>query len=357
MKSTLVFLMASVFLGIHSGSMKAQCEFNVNLSPENPILCPNSSLDLQVSGAEFDSIRWFKWLGYDWDPIQELTASENQSNLTVNSFNDGGYRFWVEAWSEGCMERSDTQLVDGWVFLPPTVMTEYIGEPDNQGNYLLGCGDTAMLTLLSPYNTNIVWYRNGEVIPGETGNTLLIEQTGNYTVSGAPDICPDYINQLGVEVSFTVLEIPPFEIIQNGNELSVNVGLAWQWYYNGSISLGTTDSLINTALNGTYSVEVDFGNGCTLMSEPVTIDFTGITPSNKILGNLYPNPATSFIQIPANHNKPWLDAEIWDVSGKRLRTVFAPEGSIRIDELKPGTYILRLRDSGQNTYLYRMVKI
>ena len=254
------------------------------------------------------------------------------------------------------MERSDTQLVDGWVFLPPVVMTEYIGEPDDQGNYLLGCGDTATLTLLSPYNTNIVWYRNGEVIPGETGNTLRIEQTGNYTVSGAPDICPDFINQLGVEVSFEVLEIPPFEIIRNGNELSINVGEVWQWFYNGSPSLGTTDSLINTSINGTYSVEVDFGNGCVLMSDPITIDFTGIPEQSNVAGLLFPNPAEDFVQLPPT-DKIWMRLEILDFSGRRIEALEAPVTGVSVGHLPEGLYFMRLHDSSQNTYLYKMVKI
>lgn len=351
--SSLVALGLSLTL---NENVQAQCTFNVSLSPENPILCPNSSSELEVSGADFDSLRWFKWLGYNWDPVQEVVTGINQTTLPVNSFNDAAYLFWVEAWKDGCMERSDTQLVDGWAFLPPVVMTEYIGEPDDQGNYLLGCGDTATLTLLSPYSTNIVWYRNGNVIPGETGNTLRIEESGAYTVSGAPEVCPDFINQLGVEVSFEVLEIPPFEIIQNDNELSVSEGISWQWYYNGSLSLGATDSILNTALSGTYSVEVNFGNGCVLMSAPITIDFTGIPQHSALEALLYPNPAKDWVQLPSMEN-PWLNAEILDFSGRRLEALEAPAKGVSVGHLPAGLYFIRLRDSGQNTYLYKMVKI
>ncbi len=346
-------LSLSLSLGVN---LQAQCSFDVSLSPENPILCPNSSIQLEVSGDSFDSLRWFKWLGYNWDPVQEISSAANQTTHMVNSFNDAAYNFWVEAWKDGCMERSDTQLVDGWAFLPPVVMTEYIGEPDDQGNYLLGCGDTATLTLLSPYNINIVWYRNGNVIPGETGNTIRIEESGAYTVSGAPDICPDFVNQLGVEVSFEVLEIPSFEIVQNDNQLSVSEGLSWQWFYNGNLSLGATDSILNTALSGTYSVEVNFGNGCVLMSDPITIDFTGIQQQSNVAGLLYPNPVLDFVQLPST-NKIWMHLEILDFSGRRIEALESPVNGVSVSHLPEGLYFIRLHDSNQNTYLYKMVKI
>ncbi|HMC97051.1 MAG TPA: hypothetical protein VKG92_05345, partial [Flavobacteriales bacterium] len=57
-----------------------------------------------------------------------------------------------------------------------------------------------LLTLGEPYTAHITWTNNGIAIAGETQTTLVVTETGNYSASAAPGICPDYVLDLGVTI-------------------------------------------------------------------------------------------------------------------------------------------------------------
>jgi hypothetical protein len=59
---------------------------------------------------------------------------------------------------------------------------------------------------MQPYTTSIQWTRNGQPIPGANDDTLLVTSSGDYCVSGAPEICPNFLQTLGVIMSYTFIQ-------------------------------------------------------------------------------------------------------------------------------------------------------
>jgi hypothetical protein len=325
--------------------LKAQCNFTPILSPNTVILCPDGSSTLQVSDESYDSLRWYRWLGFNWDVEQEIVSAQNQLNHSVNYGNDAGFYFWVEAWKGGCMASTDTILVDGYVFLPLVAMTEYFGTPDDLGNYQIGCGDSAQLALMAPYTSNITWYLNGVPIPGATSPILPITETGAYTASAAPSVCPNALSYLGVDVPFEVFDLPDSLLRYDNGTLYAQGGFAWTWYLNNQLIPNANDSSLipNPNESGYYQVKIDFGGGCIQKSDSIWVSWENIARI-KAQPQIFPNPASErvFVQNGKSDSEFTLTA----VTGQVLAQGRLSGNEIALQSLPSGCYILRLSQRG-----------
>ncbi len=165
------------------------------------LLCPNGEGELFTQ--TFDSYQWYK-RAYS-DTVTEVISGATSQTITINSEDDGLYYFSVEATEDTCTVRSEEVLVDVYVFLLPVVRSSGDFEIDpSDGSSILCEGDTMYFTLLPPYDTSITWFKDGSPIPGENDTTLAVTMDGDYWVQGAPSVCPDFIQQLGVTLTVKV---------------------------------------------------------------------------------------------------------------------------------------------------------
>jgi hypothetical protein len=189
----------SLLVLLYSASLGAQCTLEPAIYGD-PVLCPEEQGLLYTD--TFDTYQWYRtpWGSNDAEAI----PGANSMSLVISE-NDLLYRIHVEVSQDTCTGVSEEVLVDGWVFPPPFVI--------NHGNYnydpavdaFVGCeGDTMWLELGLPYTQSITWIRNGMAIPGENGIYLEITTPGNYTVEAAPEVCPRYIQPLGLILTVVV---------------------------------------------------------------------------------------------------------------------------------------------------------
>ena len=176
--------------------LRAQCAFTPTITG-NLILCPESGDTLQTQ--QFQAYQWYK-RDFGSGSAQAISGATGRK-LPVSS-NDAPAYYSVAATLDGCTETSAEVLLDGWAFLPPAVATLGEGSMGSQGEVLLCPGDTAVLQLLLPYTENIRWVRNNAELPGANNDSLLVTKPGFYTVSGAPAVCPDFIQPLGLLLEF-----------------------------------------------------------------------------------------------------------------------------------------------------------
>lgn len=188
----------------------AQCPFDPTIEGDT-ILCPGDSSVLKTQ--PYDAYQWYRreWGSNDTVPIPGATGQ----SFTVTEADVLSY-ISVEVTLGGCTERSPEVLIDAWAFLLPVVIHSgnYDFDP-NTMTFSICAGDTMFLTLSNPYDTNITWYRDGVPIPGETSQTLAVTTGGVYGVTGAPAICPNYVQSPGVDIAVEVdvcsatEELPP----------------------------------------------------------------------------------------------------------------------------------------------------
>ena len=314
----------------------AQCPFNPTIEPANPVLCPGEQMTLSTQA--YDSYQWYK----DGQPIDGATTQ----SWTVDYSTDGGSEITVEATDEGCTEMSPGAVVDGWVFLPMYVIhggdePAYLGE---HGEPHFCEGDVFTLTMGMTGAVNITWYRNGVELEDEHETTLEITTTGNYSCSAAPDICPNSILHLGLEVQaiFHPMEQAVIELNGEGDLCASPEGLAYEWSLNGQPLVGADSACITAAGPGSYTVLVDYGQACQEASEPFILMSTpGLVAHDLWVG---PNPADRTLTLRTDNGM--LDIEGWriiDLSGAVMlsgRSAKGPSLDIDVSGLAGGVYFL-----------------
>ncbi|MCW5898253.1 MAG: T9SS type A sorting domain-containing protein [Flavobacteriales bacterium] len=320
-----------------AGLLAAQCVFTPTISPLSPILCPGEVVEL--STQSYDAYQWYR----DGQPLPGAT----QQTLQVDYFNYAGSSVSVEATLDGCTEMSASNLVDGWVFLPPFVMHGgdepiFFG-PSGESTYCWGAD--VQLTLGMPYTANIQWYMDGVSIDGANSPTLVVTVPGSYTVTAAPGICPNSITNLGVSIDIDF--IPPTQpVIVADDELlcAMPPGQFHQWYHNGSPVISDGLACINADVPGMWTVYVDYGFGCQVMSEPyLSVGYGSIGAMRP--WNLYPNPSNGIVTVAWNGAVvPGTYWSVTDLSGREVRSGFMPMNSmlqLELGDLAHGTYLFQ----------------
>jgi len=316
---------------------QAQCPFTPTIEQAPPILCPDETLLLTTQA--YDAYQWYQ----EGSPIPGATGP----TFLVDYFNHSGYSFSVEATLDGCTAQGPSILVDGWAFLPPFVISDgdepiAIG-PFGEPTYCEGA--FVQFTLGMPYTENIQWTLNGAPIPGANSPVLVVTESGSYHVSGAPSVCPESISQLGLTLDVTFQAPTQPSIQANDTELCATpAGNIYQWYLNGNAILGADEPCLEISGPGMYTVFVDYGQGCQVISEPYLS--TGLTEHlGEKRWNLYPSPSTGLLTVVWDGVLP--TGTYWsvnDAKGREVRGGFMPvQGLLQLDlsDLPKGTYVFQ----------------
>lgn len=297
------------------------CAVFPTISPEGPILCPNGTGEL--STGAFDTYQWYK----NGAPIPGATSQ----TLAISSADDAGSWFKVETSIDTCSGMSDSVLVDSYVFLLPYIINE--GDAPNSignsGEQIYCQGDDPVLVLGSPYDTNVQWFNSGAPIAGANSPQLAVSGTGSYSVEGAPSVCPDFVQNAGVEV---VMEFHPYvqpTIYASGVLLCPQPeGLSAQWYYNGSPVAGLDQCVIPIDA-GSYTVFVDYGDSCSVLSAPFNI--VGLNELVRTDMTAVPVPTSDRVTISWAEGGPLPDWRVIDMTGRSVRSGTKASSPLTID--------------------------
>ena len=183
---------------------------NPTISGDN-ILCPEGTGTLTTE--TFETYQWYR--RYFGSADTELIPGATSQTLLMDAYNYSASYMSVEVTENGTTELSPEYFVDGWAFLPVTVMTIGDFTLGNNGEAVICTGDTLYFEIMSPYTTNIVWTESGIPIPDETNQLLAVTTTGTYHVSGSPGVCPDFIQELGVLLDVLVEDCSAADLNEN----------------------------------------------------------------------------------------------------------------------------------------------
>jgi hypothetical protein len=215
------FLIIGFILAISIGSINGQCTFDPIITGDI-LACPNETEGTIYSNpADADGYQWYKrsFSG----GTSEVIPGAIDNSLELVYFDDLLFYFSVDVTIAGCTEKSDEVLIDGWAFLLPSVTQTGDYTTDGSGNFLICEGEAIIFTLNNPYNTNITWFKDSNPISDATSQVLEVTEAGVYTVSGAPDVCPDYIVNLGVDLPVIINTNPNVCNILSVSEPQINV--------------------------------------------------------------------------------------------------------------------------------------
>lgn len=199
-------------------------------------------------------------------------------------------------------------------------------------------------------NPSIVWWKNGVQL-SQTNDTISLTGLVNGDIirvrinSNYPCAQPDTVS------STYTIQFPDPEISYQPPHLQSSLALSYQWFYNGSLLIGDTNQTITPIQNGSFQVQTIDSNGCTSISSIYYFNYTGIKQLTSDF-ILYPNPANQSITIEGL--KEDVHLLLMDMSGKILRSYFAPKFPVSVANLAPGMYFIRIVES--NCYLRLIIQ-
>lgn len=138
--------------------------------------------------------------------------------------------------------------------------------------------------------SNLVW-SNGQI-----GTSITVSSAGTYSVVRNYQRCTNVpvIPFPSVPVQVTMPSAPNAVVSVMGNVLSVlaDSSATYQWFKNGELIQGATQSTYTATATGVYSVQIS-RFGCVVMSNGKLVEVVGL--QGKDIGHLvkvYPNPVT-----------------------------------------------------------------
>ncbi len=305
------------------------CAHNPLVTPTDLVLCPSSSDTLYTQAA--DSYQWYR------EGVALSGATD--SFLVVDAFSAAGAQYSVESTLNGCTEMSPSVLVDGWVFLPLFVISEFpTGET-------LCEGDTVILTVGSPFTNSISWYKDDTQIAGATESSLTVTASGVYSVTAYTGTCPDYgETSLPLEYTFGNAPVPNINFFSVSNSLGTNANaVSYVWNLNGNPIPGATSQLYNLGeTGGSYTLTCTYANGCSNTSLPFEYDPTGIAGVKTLALEIGPNPANDVIQILVPESGV---LEVHDLAGKLQKE----------KNLQVGNHLISVDDLGEGIYHFQFI--
>lgn len=241
-----------------------------------------------------------------------------------------------------------------------SIFRNKIGAPNSApsiralGAVTLCQGDSVLLT--SSTVTGDQWYLNNVAINGATGDTLIVNTAGAYTVTAASaGITTPPSNTITV----TVNAIPPKPVVSldSAGWLVSSADTGNQWYADTLSTIsGATANIYQPQDSGYYSVKVT-QNGC---ASPFAARYlfhlpnpkTDTTGSSNVIAS--PNPTTTGM-VRITYNAPGTNgmrAELTNMAGTII--LVEPDlqnnGVLDLSSLGRGIYVLRLIESNGKVF-------
>lgn len=326
--------------------------FDLSVIPPSPpslkavastLICKDASITLEVIAQNTVSYQWQK------DEVN-INGANNSSYVASQP---GNYR--VIATTNGCNSASQP------IVLQASRLSVQINSPLNS------ICPNERLTLeasVSGTSPKLQWKLNDKELIGENTPTLIITQSGTYTLTATEATCTTTSNGWVVRNKQTKPSIT-----QDGLKLTAsNSQKGYQWYIGNVPITGATSQVYTPQLSGKYSVLAS-PEGCeSTLSEEVAVVILAINstaPSSKIQVESFPNPTTDMAQIKFSLPKASpISLSMYNESGAKIKPLleeYYPEGehSYLLDThtLANGNYIVVLKTNyGAYTCKMQIIK-
>ncbi len=306
------------------------------ITTSNDSLCPGNFLVLHSSVPGND----------EWYRNDIRIAGSADSFYTVTS--PGNYKVMTRV--AGCPSSFSDSITIQQVSPPDATITA--------AKTIFCDGDSVLLSSSAGPGFSYQWKVNDENIPNATSSTMESKIPGLFDVVISSSGCSTLSDSVLLTRNGSLFK--PV-ITKNGAQLISSVDFGNQWYLNGAIITGATFQTYTPSQNGNYSVQAE-SNGClSAMSDGYAYVITGvITIDNTHFIRLGPNPANTVLILNFNLiNTPSLNADIFDISGKKINTLnnLRNGNLINISGLPGAIYIVKIYSaSGRASYAFKILK-
>lgn len=310
------------------------------------VISPTPQVDFDVQGvsctnADDGSLE----VSISTGPMQQIVWSTGEENTLVLTGLDGGIYSFTGIDSYGCSVSGEAAIIE-----PAPLFAQAVSQ--DAPCFGTATGSVEFQTIGGTPPMTIDW--NG---PEQNPDSLW---AGSYSV-----VLQD-ANGCSVPINFTIDQpedsmtvnlstTPATNSDSEDGSATLNIS-AGNPPYSIFWSTGDTDvTSLETLSAGVYTVQVEDVNGCT-WSQTFTITF--ITGTDELIENqlkLFPNPARDAVFI-SGCEQPQVDIHVFDATGRivLVSSQHACQSELVINQLSPGTYLLRVTD-GHALHTLRMV--
>jgi len=234
------------------------------------------------------------------------------------------------------------------------------------------CGEAGKCISFTDHSTGnpISWHW---LFPGATPDSSFQQNPTNicYYTTGTYPVTLIVTDSTGTDT----LTVSPMIIYEPGPSLPVitasgdtvtcpsSIGYLYQWFFNGNLIAGATDSFYVAQTTGTYSLQVTDSLGCSALSNGLYVDITSVKYELAGLSfEIYPNPASQSVVISWQSSvRENIDITVINVLGEKVyderSEIENQKSEIKIDvsSFVKGVYILHIT-IGNNSYRTTVVK-
>lgn len=249
------------------------------------MLCPWTNGTASVTTNQtYDTYQWYYKYWFTSDPFVAISGA-NSASFTYDWYTYDQSLFKVVVTLGNETYESNEIQIDSYAWsnlsilndLNPTVTID-----NTNGNFLLCQGGSFNNTLLSPYDTNIQWYKDDVAIPGANSTSYLITEPGTYYAEAAPSFCPN--NSSSNQGLPIVVELDPNCSLSTNNPISSN---NFDLYPNPVVNKLTLDSDKNITLKKysviDYSGKIVINNSNEIITSSLSIDVSNLASGFYIL--------------------------------------------------------------------------
>ena len=300
---------------------------------------------------------------------------------TVNVVNFGAYLFADTSWSHIALpltpyyaanEYPDTLLIQfissqgqnpiiGTTLHIDGVHFGYINQPlsvvSNTSTALCSAQDSVTFQASDGGSTGYTyqWNLGGTPITGATNSSYSANQLGTFSVTIDSSGTSATSQPLVVTLDNVVAYLPGLNdtVCSNGSAISLHGSTPTGGAYSGPGVSSSTFTPSSTVLGlDTVKYTVTDQNGCVKVAAATVLveTCTGISTISSTDLSVYPNPATTLLNINSNTSLDGFNLQMFDLLGRAVlnQVLEGSYNAINVSKLGNGTYIYRITDKENN---------
>lgn len=310
---------------------------------------PNSNFSFTSQAGLFNFVNIENpSMSYSWN--FDDGSSSNIQNAQYQYTDTGSYIVSLTV-NTGICSKTTTQTIESDI-CPLASFTTSL----NNGN--LEINNSAQF-----YNT-IFWDFGNGTTSTENLPTPVYSVNGNYTITQivTNNFCSD---TLLLSVDVIACPTADFDFTANGlnvqfTNTSTNSVLVF-WNING-VNYSSSNPTVTFPSAGNYTVVLTVYNQNSCIGEitrAIAVTeaeiINSIKPNNERYLNIYPIPASNYIFIESNENRPIESIKIIDLNGKLVLDYYSNSKEIDISNISKGIYILRIKIEDE-IYFKKIIK-
>ncbi len=279
-------------------------------------------------------------------PAPGVTVTNNCGNSVLTATGYTGTLLWSTSETTPSItvtipgDYTVTQTVNGCSSTPGSGTATPIAPPPSPDVTVTNnCGNSVLTA--TGYTGTLLWST------GETTPSITATIPGDYTVTQTLNGCSSAPGS-GTAVP---LALPPVPVItQIGESLESSPAEFYQWFIDLSPIPEANGQTYTPIINGSYTVEVTDGNGCSQTSSAFLVLWVSTAEfeiSNAI--HLFPNPSAEFYTVTSPQYMTFNQIDVFDATGRLIESCVLPDltSKQQFDStcLSIGTYIISVHTS------------